>query len=36
MVASFGNLNPDGLGLITIANNRELASEIVDLVNFDE
>ena len=36
MVASFGNLNPDGLGLIAVANNRSLASEMVDLVNFDE
>lgn len=36
MVASFGNLNPDGLGLISVANNRSLASEMVDLVNFDE
>jgi iron(III) transport system substrate-binding protein len=36
MVASFGNLNPDSLGLISVANNRSLASEMVDLVNFDE
>jgi hypothetical protein len=36
MVAYFGNLNPDSLGLISVANNRSLASEMVDLVNFDE
>lgn len=36
MVASFGNLNPDSLGLISVANIRSLASEMVDLVNFDE
>ncbi|MEC7928442.1 MAG: iron ABC transporter substrate-binding protein, partial [Pseudomonadota bacterium] len=36
MVASFGELNADKLDLITIANGRELASEMVDLVGFDE
>ena len=36
MVASFGELNADTLDLITIANGREMASKIVDLVGFDE
>ena len=36
MVASFGELNADTLDLITIANGREMASEMVDLVGFDE
>ncbi len=36
MVASFGTLNADDLDLITIANNRVVASEMVDLVAFDE
>ncbi len=36
MVASFGDLNADTLDLITIANNRVVASEMVDLVGYDE
>jgi iron(III) transport system substrate-binding protein len=36
MVASFGELNADTLDLITIANGREMASKMVDLVGFDE
>jgi iron(III) transport system substrate-binding protein len=36
MVRSFGQLNPDTIELTAIANNRVLASEIVDLINFDE
>ena len=36
MVASFGELNADTLDLITIANGREMASEMVDLVGFND
>jgi iron(III) transport system substrate-binding protein len=36
MVASFGELNADNLDLITIANNRVVASEMVDMIAFDE
>ena len=36
MVASFGDLNADTLDLITIANNRVVASEMVELVGYDE
>jgi len=36
MMESFGPLRPDTLSIATIAKNRQLASQLVDKVGFDQ